>query len=236
MGGGKRKDEQAAPRRRRWEAKKKPTASNRPFFLAIGAAVVVGAVLLLLFGSGKGDDGATGGAPADGTPSLLGSKEPPAAGDGSYVVSVSSLPDWARVSEDAASHERFHRIRHRDGSVELDYEYDGSLRDGILMSCTITRCTSPEEAVAAVASDFAGYRIGFAGSDVVINRDDEAVRGGDGSRYAVLVDGEGPLGHLFACHRGNSAFSFMCSGIIFEDADLAALLEPYLARFHEWAP
>lgn len=149
----------------------------------------------------------------------------------------------AELSPDLAfdrSRGKLRKVRHLDGSRELEYEYESP--DDAGQTLYVSFAAGVERTAQDARNSYAGERIGakiglrVSGEGRVreVERGD-LWRWGDESRCSLLKSNGVVVGNLFMARKGRRLFLLMIVGVCFEDAaPIRELLDPMLERLEKW--
>ncbi|HTU20771.1 MAG TPA: hypothetical protein VMG10_22150 [Gemmataceae bacterium] len=131
------------------------------------------------------------------------------------------------------------KVRHLDGSRELEYEYKSS--GGATSVLGITHIIGVDRSAEAARYGYEGLDFGTSFRLRLENKDISQVERadlwswGDTSRCIVLYKGDAPIGNIFMGCKGRRYFQLAISGVYFDNAQaIRELLQPFLQKLESY--
>jgi hypothetical protein len=167
--------------------------------------------------------------------------QPITASDQEVIVAAEDLVAWVPGLEIDPGNESLRKRKHIDGSVEIEYEYEAV--DGtspFYLNSSVSYERNASDAVTCYSSMWTAAIVGLkigGGSGFSVDERNELFQWGDRSRFGLLMSDGDAVGNIFVMQKEERCFTFMLSGIYFdEEAAIAELLTPVLANVDRHAP
>jgi predicted Zn finger-like uncharacterized protein len=166
-------------------------------------------------------------------------EEPLTAADRDLPITAERLQDFLPTLRVDPSLGKLRKVRHLDGSRELEYEYEPP--EGAASVLYVTHSIGVEGSAEDARYAYGGLRIG---TNIGVNLEDKVRqverndlwRWGDESRCVVLYNGNAKVGNIFMARKGKRYFQLVISGIYFDDAEsIRQLLQPFLDKLDSYS-
>jgi hypothetical protein len=139
--------------------------------------------------------------------------------DTQVIVTANDLVPYFDDYAPTIEHESFQKVQYLDQSVELTYEYDSPNENDPFVSTTISYERNKGDASGVYLATWTFQKLGLKSEDQKFELEelDSFYSIGDRSRFANIMYGGEPVGHLFLVQKGNTVYSFILTGFLIED-------------------
>lgn len=139
--------------------------------------------------------------------------------DTQVIVTANDLVPYFDDYAPTIEHETFQKVQYLDQSVELTYEYDSSNENDPFVSTTVSYERNKGDASGVYLATWTFQKLGLKSEDQRFELEelDSFYSIGDRSRFANIMYGGEPVGHLFLVQKRNTVYSFILTGFLIED-------------------
>ena len=164
--------------------------------------------------------------------------EPVTAADKQHVITAEHVAKFVPGTKVDPTRAKFSKVRHLDGSRDLNYEYEDTADPDktVYVTCTVSVERSAQEAQDAYAGLKLGNRIGISAAEDVteVERKDLWTWGED-SRCVLLKSKGNLVGNSFMARKGKRYFIIYIVGIYFDKRDsIQDLLRDFLNKIDSY--
>jgi hypothetical protein len=166
-------------------------------------------------------------------------EEPVTAADRELPISAEHLGRWVNGLGVDPTRGTLRKVRHLDGSRELEYEYESP--DGSSHPLYVAHSIGVERSAQDASGAYGGLSIGteleahLSGKTLRQVERRDLWSWGDSSRCVVLYNGDDPVGNIFMARKGRRYFQLRIIGIYFENAKaINDLLGPFLRKLDSY--
>lgn len=158
----------------------------------------------------------------------------PTASQRACVITAADLASEFGITVTPAD-ETWSSGRYLDGSIEIDYLYEDSSPDLVLLNCTLAVENSTSDAKLSLGGYWEGTKLGTklgGGAPVTFEEAPHIFSWGDASRFAFLKSGGDRYALIFVARKGKKVFFLQIANCLLEEpSEVEAFLKPYLERF-----